>query len=65
MMVFCFFADHQYILLVISVRFLSGFLIFGALLIPKRTAAVLRRRGRAECKVVLIKGDMRQDFTSE
>lgn len=64
-MVFCLFADHRYILLVISVIFLSGFPIFGALLIPKRTAAVLRRKGRAECKGVLIEGDMRQDFTSE
>lgn len=64
MVLFCLYADRQYILPVISVTFLSRFLIFGVL-IPEKTAAVLRRRGHAECKGVLIQGDMRQDFTSE
>jgi len=48
--VFYLYADQQYVLPVISVIFLSSFLIFGVLLTTEKTAAVLRRRGHVERK---------------
>lgn len=59
MAVFCLYTDCQYILPVISVVLLNIFLIFGVLLNPEKTTAVLRRGVHAECKGVLIQGDKR------